>query len=173
MPLRLSSEEARVFARLEAFERQLADATRKHQATSQTLGRTRDIWRGIALLAIIGALALAILVFIKPPQPQPLVRYASVAPHTVVTALGPQPVDLPADPPAALSEALDRLNAAVASAPAQTTEQILRRASASGNGCLLIWNGNVPSLVFGMKPIRPNSLAHVLSDCADAVSRLH
>jgi hypothetical protein len=159
-----------MFARLETFERQLADATRKHQATSQTLGRTRDIWRGIAVLAIIGALALAILVFIKPPQLQPVVV------HSVVAAPRPsatKPVDLPSDPYSALSEALDRLNAAVAAVPSQTMEQILRKASAAGNGCLLVWNGSVPSIVFGMKPIRPNSLAHVLSDCADAVSRLH
>ncbi len=159
-----------MFARLETFERQLADARRKHQATSQTLGRTRDIWRGIAVLAIIGTLALGILVFIKPPQLQPIVLDSVVG----TTGSAPsKPVDLPSDPYAALSEALDRLNAAVASVPAQTTEQLLREASAAGNGCLLIWHGNVPSIVFGMKPIRPNSLAHVLSDCADAVSRLH
>jgi hypothetical protein len=123
----------------------------------------RDLWRGMAILAALGAMGLGILYFLKPP---PLPNIASMV--VVATAPG-----LPASPHAELMTALDRLNEAVASVPDQSPEQTLHRVSAPGHGCRLIWNGRTPSILFGRSPILPDSIATTLADCADAVYRLH
>jgi hypothetical protein len=123
----------------------------------------RDLWRGMAILATLGMLALGILYFLKPP---PLPKIVPL----VVAATEPGLSD---SPHAVLITALDRLNEAVASVPEQSAEQILRKVSAPGHGCQLVWYGRTPSILFGRPPIRANSIAATLADCAEAVSRLH
>ncbi len=84
-----------------------------------------------------------------------------------------QRVVLPAEPGAALSGALDDLDSAIEGAPQGSTEEILRKASARGQDCRMVFVDNSPSVVFGKYPNRANSLAVTLEACAQAVSRIH
>lgn len=81
--------------------------------------------------------------------------------------------ELPNDPNAALTTALNDLNTALEGFPRGSPEQILRKVSKRRQDCLLVWTNNLPSLVFGTEPLGPNSLAYTLEDCAEAVSRMH
>jgi hypothetical protein len=81
--------------------------------------------------------------------------------------------DLPADPGAALTTAIDHLGAALDGAAEGSPEEILRKVSTPGQDCRMVWANDSPSLVFGRYPIRANSLAHTLEACAQAVTRMH
>jgi hypothetical protein len=85
--------------------------------------------------------------------------------------LGMHYSELPADPRAALTAGMDRLNAAVAAKHAPSQEDLLTTASRSGHGCALAFTNHLPSVVFGGGPVRENSLARTLSSCAEAVSK--
>jgi hypothetical protein len=80
--------------------------------------------------------------------------------------------ELPADPGAALTMALDHLSSALDEAAEGSQEEILRKASAPGQDCRMAWTNDTPSLVFGRFPIRANSLAHTLEACAQAILRM-
>jgi hypothetical protein len=85
----------------------------------------------------------------------------------------PRRIELPADPEAALTTALEHLNTALGALPAGSSpEQILRQVSADVQGCLLTWTNDIPSVVYGRELLSPNSLAYTLEDCAEAVSRM-
>lgn len=73
---------------------------------------------------------------------------------------------------AALTSALDDLDDAVESFPQQSPEQLLRRVSQPGQDCMLLWNKNYPSILFGRMPISENSLATSLEGCARAIRQL-
>jgi hypothetical protein len=81
-------------------------------------------------------------------------------------------IELPVDPAAALTMAIDHLSTALEGVPGRSSDEILRQLSKTRPGCRMVWTDDVPSLVFGGDP-RPNSLAYTLEDCAEAVSRLH
>jgi hypothetical protein len=76
------------------------------------------------------------------------------------------------DAGAAFTTALDDLDNAVVDRPQQSAEEILKMVSRPGYDCMLVWNGDYPSLVFGMRPIPPNSLTTTLEGCAQAVKQL-
>ncbi len=79
---------------------------------------------------------------------------------------------LPDDAGAAFTTALDDLANAVEDRPQQSAEEMLKTVSRSGRDCMLVWNGDYPSLVFGKMPIPPNSLTTTLEGCAQAVKQL-
>jgi hypothetical protein len=94
---------------------------------------------------------------------------ASVKPET---RGGKERVELPADAGVALTMALDHLDAALVRASGKSPQELLHKISLPGQNCPMVWANDSPSLVFGGAPIRPNSLAHILEDCAEAVSRV-
>jgi hypothetical protein len=81
--------------------------------------------------------------------------------------------DLPADPGAALTMGLAHLSTALERAGGGSPEEVLRKASKPGKKCMVVWTNDSVSLVFGGNALRPNSLAHELEDCAEAVSEEH
>lgn len=140
--------------------------------------KPRRPWRTAAVVA--GSLVLAALAsFFWPLAREALENRNS--PVSVSSA--PQParaggaahprIELPADPDAALTTALDHLNTALEEMPGRSPEQILRTVSSRKQDCMLAWTSNLPSLIFGGEPLRPNSLAYTLENCAESVSRMH
>ena len=133
-------------------------------------------------IATAGGIALAFVCGMCLPAPRTVRETAtpdSLAPIQTVTrpAVPPTPVprriELPADPEAALTTALDHLNAELEALPAGLSPgQILRQVSADVHGCMLTWTNDIPSVVYGREPLGPNSLAYILEDCAEAVSRM-
>ena len=102
---------------------------------------------------------------VAPPHP-------AAVPRDRVAGLPEIVPGLPDDAGGALTAALDDLDSAVEGFPQQSPEQILRMVSGPGRDCRLLWKGHYPSIVFGMAPIRPNSLAANLEGCARAVKQL-
>jgi hypothetical protein len=87
---------------------------------------------------------------------------------------------LPAEPHAALATGLNRLNDALAVVPGPRQYEALRKVSANGQDCAMVWTDNLPSLVFqGNGPTgvqaqaQQNELANTLADCAAALSLLY
>ena len=98
---------------------------------------------------------------------------AIVAPsHPAAAPPATREIKLPDDAGAAFRTAIDDLDGAVADIPEQSPEQILRTVSGPGHDCLLLWNGDYPSVIFGRAPVRPNSLAANLEGCAQAIKQL-
>jgi len=82
--------------------------------------------------------------------------------------------ELPAEPGAALTMGLAHLGTALERAGGGSPEEALRKASKPGQKkCMIVWTNDSVSLVFGGNALRPNSLAHELEDCAEAVSQEH
>jgi hypothetical protein len=156
-------------------ERDWAAGVAHGLAISET--RRRNPWRIVA--GVIGMIAVSLLCVLL----WPIIRKATenstrdspaYNPSTVVVASpSRRRGELPVDPDAALTTALDRLSTALEGVPGRSSEEILRQLSTHRQGCRMVWTGDVPSLVFGGEPLRPNSLAYTLEDCAEAVSRLH
>jgi hypothetical protein len=127
----------------------------------------------VAVLA--GTIGMAVLCVMFRPTARDSNRPASAAPETRARkelSTLQQRNELPADPGAALTTAMDDLGAAIHAAPEGSTEEILRKVSTPGRDCRLVWANDSPSLVFGRYPIRANSLAHTLEACAQAILRM-
>jgi hypothetical protein len=135
----------------------------------------------VSVVGMIGMVLLCVMFRPAAADPNP---HASAAPETragkepalqsVTAGLSTfqQRNELPADPGAALTMALDHLSSALDEAAGGSQEEILRKASAPGQDCRMAWTNDTPSLVFGRFPIRANSLAHTLEACAQAVLRM-
>jgi hypothetical protein len=70
------------------------------------------------------------------------------------------------------TQALDRLDYALAAFPGRKAEDVLREVRKHKNTCALTWNKGRPSLLFGGGRITPDTLALTISNCADAVEKL-
>jgi hypothetical protein len=135
------------------------------------VSRKQYVWPLLWACILACALASGWLGFKNRP-PSPLAEH-EIPPRIQAAQLTTPYTELPADPHAALTTGMDRLNAAVAARHAHSQEEMLTMASRSGPGCTLVFTNHLPSVVFGMGPVRQNSLARTLSDCADAVSKAH
>lgn len=135
----------------------------------------RSAWRDVGIWARV-ALALVCLAPGRVAQDanHPAAgRVAEVSGAFSGGAKRPESVaQLPADAERAMTTALDDLNSALEGIPGRSPEQLLREVSGRGGDCRMVWTNNLPSLVFGEKPIGPNSLASTMEGCAKAVSRL-
>jgi hypothetical protein len=190
------SESTRMADRVSSLECELDAASTNAASAIATLSNQRNRWRAVAAGAGVLALGFLFLVFWPmlwfiaghaPSKMEAASRPSTaaigakapgrgenaVALNAVPRNGGSPRIELPSDPPAALTTALDRLNGALETVPGHSPEDVLRKISRKGQGCLMIWTSNVPSLVFGHEPRRSNSLAWALEDCAEAVSRLH
>jgi hypothetical protein len=100
----------------------------------------------------------------------PLLSPAPTAEPDIIKLPGYSP-GLPKEPEAALTTALDDLDSAI-ERRTESPEELLKTVSRPGENCALAWTSRLPSLVFGKKPIGPNSLAAELEGCAQAIARL-
>ena len=82
------------------------------------------------------------------------------------------PAGLSPEPAAALNSAITQLESALSSFPGRDPEDILREASRINRACRLQWNDGRPSLVFGGSP-QANSLSSTITQCSEAVKKLH
>jgi hypothetical protein len=178
-----AGDAARMAEQLALLETVMDTASSEAVHAFKAVSRQRSLWRVIAALAGTAALIFLCLV----AWPSRLFHAGLTDPSTsenapVQTTNGqrqapaPQPglfQALPKDPQAALATALDRLNGALETVPGVSPEEALRKVSARGSNCGIVWSNNLPAVVFGLDPSRPNSLAATLEDCAEAVARFH
>jgi hypothetical protein len=75
------------------------------------------------------------------------------------------------EPGAALSSAMTQLDIVLSSFPGREPEDVLREASERDHSCRMQWNDGNPSLLFGGGV--SNSLSSTITQCAEAVKRLH
>lgn len=166
-----ATDAARMAERLSSLQEELAAVRTGAEFTRATLSKDRNRWRAVAFASgasaasVISIGALALL-----SGPAPSAAPAAMASPTPAIYQGSR--ELPRDPPAAFTSALDRLDSALDSVGDENPRDALWKVSRPGKECLMIWNQNSPAVLFGRKPIGANSLAGTLSDCADAVSRL-
>lgn len=174
-----AAETARMAERLSSLEEELEAAAERTVAIRGILSKERNRWRSLAVAAGAAALIFlcASLFFLSDSSATPQTTETARVPLATQTASGsaPEPAlkrsnALPRDPHAALTAAMDRLDAALSGVPGNPVET-LWKVSHAGKGCMLLWSNNAPSVLFGREPLRPNSLAYTLSDCAEAVSR--
>jgi hypothetical protein len=147
--------------------------------------KKRNPWPMVAgmVVSVIGTIGVAVLCVLFWPAARvamgnatPVSAAVSNPPAALILETpGPQSarsrLELPADPSAALSMALAELSQALDRARGNP-EEVLRKVSKPGQKCTMVWANDSVSLVFGGDPIRANSLAHQLEDCAEAVSRV-
>ena len=81
------------------------------------------------------------------------------------------PRGLSPEPGAALTSAMTQLDIVLSSFPGRKPEDILREASKRDHSCRMQWNDGNPSLLFGGGA--SNSLTSTITQCAEAVKRLH
>jgi hypothetical protein len=175
-----TGEAEQMAARVATLEEELADVATNAGAVRGTLSKQRNVWRAVA--AATGVIALAFLCLVSWqlahwPAESATQNPARPEPRTAATIVGqkkpPPGSELPRDPHAALSTAIDRLNDALATVPGRSAEEALRQVSGAGQGCMVVWNSDLPSVLYGRDTQRQNALANTLADCASAVSRLH
>jgi len=168
----LTTDAARMTARVSQLEEELDAAASQAGTFREVLSKERSRWRAAAVAGLIALVFLCALAWrtlhapVKaPPADSPVARQGELKPRN----------ELPLDPHDALATAIDRLDDALAAARGIgiSTDEALRRVSANGKGCLMVWRDDLPSVLFGREPVRRNSLANTLADCAQAVSRLH
>jgi hypothetical protein len=168
----LTGDASRMTARLSLLEEELDAASRQTGTFREVLSKERSRWRVAAAAGVIALIFLCALSWrathapVKPPPADP----------PVAGQVESQPRnELPLDPHGALATAIDRLDDALGAARGIGigTDEALRRVSANGKGCRMVWRDDLPSVLFGGGPVRRNSLANTLADCAQAVSRLH
>ena len=159
-------------ARVEELERQLAAAAIPSDAP-KTAGRWKlRVWPLAGAFTAVCLVMASSLIFKYVPS-SPL-AISSARAEDVVLSPKIQPLgELPADPQAALTMGIDRLNTAIARVTTRSPEETLRLASGPGQDCVLVWTNHLPSVVFRAEPRRQNSLAHTLSDCAEAGAKIH
>lgn len=155
-----------------APERDTAVDTRHGLPITGTVRKALNPWAVAA--CVLGMTAMAVLsVMFWPTARDAKGQESALKSGAAGVSASQQPNELPAEPSAALTTALDHLSTAIDGAAEGSPEEILRKASTPGQDCTMVWVNNSPSLVFGRYPIRENSLAHTLEACAQAVLRLH
>jgi hypothetical protein len=169
-----STDAAKMAASLALIEGQLFAVTAESLAVRCSLSRERNTWRVASAAA--GVLALSFLCAtlwqISRLRTETLSSRLRQTAPVVASAELPHGYELPRDPHAALTTALDRLNDSLTAVPGQSPEYALRKVSLPGGGCMVVWTGDVPAVLFGQEPLHPNSLAQTLAKCAEAVARL-
>lgn len=83
------------------------------------------------------------------------------------------PSGLSPEPAAALTAAMTQLDSVLSTFPGRSPEDILRQAARIDHSCRMQWNDGHPSLVFGGGSPQSNSLSSTISQCTEAVKRLH
>jgi hypothetical protein len=144
------------------------------RAVAGNVRKALNPWLLLASLA--GTIGIAVLCVIFWPTARNSHSPASAALAMRASAelsTSQQRDELPDDPGAALTTAIDHLGAALDEVAEGSPEEILRKVSTPGRDCGMVWANDSPSLVFGRYPIRGNSIAHTLEACAQAVSRMH
>ena len=190
------NDAARMAVRVSLLEEELAVVAMHARTDRGMLSRERNQWRGTAAAVTLLGILCLIWWRMTPAAPNVAGASASVSPLAANQAAGDRPAsqkdsgalrtelrkdnDLPADPRAALTVGLDRLNDALSAVPATRQYEVLRKISTNGQDCALVWTDNLPSLLFpgngqtgSLDPTHPNELANTLADCAAAVSRLY
>ena len=71
------------------------------------------------------------------------------------------------------TQSVDRLSQALAAWPGRDPEEVLRQVQQAGKGCALRWNAGEPSLLFGGLGAKSSSFGAVMTQCAEAVEKLH
>lgn len=167
----LTADASRMTASLSVLEEELDAASKNAGAFRAVLSKERSRWRAAAAAGVIALVFLCALAWrtphapVKAPPADPAVaRQGELKPRN----------ELPLDPHDAFATAIDRLDDALGAARriGISTDVALRRVSANGKGCQMIWRDDLPSVLFVGDPVRRNSLANTLADCAQAVSRL-
>jgi len=191
------NDAARMAVRVSLLEEELAVVAMHAITDHGTLSRERNQWRGTAAaVTLLGILCILWWRMTLPAAPNVAEASAPVSGSAVNQAASGPPAlqkdsaalpaqlrkdnELPADPHAALTVGLDRLNDALSAVPETRQYEVLRKISANGQDCGLVWTDNLPSLLFpgnsqtgSLNPTHSNELANTLSDCAAAVSRLY
>jgi hypothetical protein len=179
-------ETARLSERLTSLERELIGVSSEAVALRGTLAKERSAWQAVAVVTGLIAMGILCVVAWWVIRPAP-VTDASI--HPAVAVLRP-PAEVrqsnnapPPDTHSSLTAALDHLNTALANAPQSKPMEnnppennqmvTLRKVSMMGQGCTLLWTNNLPSILYGGTSGDGTSLASILNNCAEAVTRLH
>jgi hypothetical protein len=162
-----STNAARRIARLEEL---LALAEDRNTAKSATPSPIKPAWAGILIACVIAPIVLVATLSLARSVRNPVAQSGTPVPasrsiQTQTTASE--------RPRSAVLKSLEDLDDALAEFPPDASQAILRRASITERGCMLVWVGGLPSVVFGSQPIRPDSIATTLEKCAQAVGSLH
>jgi hypothetical protein len=188
---------ARMAVRVSLLEEELA-VVAMHAITDRgILSKERNQWRGAAY----GVTALSILCLVwwrvtLPPAPNIADAGGLVSQSASESQAGSRSGfqkdlaalrsawrknnPLPAEPHAALATGLNRLNDALAVVPGPRQYEALRKVSANGQACAMVWTDNLPSLLFGgngqtgvRAAVQQSELANTLADCAAALSLMY
>ena len=162
-----AADAARLAARVEALEWQLSVVAKQAGVAGAGASKKRTLWPLWVAFTAASCIVIGLMVVGNLPVPQ-RITVEPVPAARKALKFG----ELPDDPYAALNTGIDQLNTAVASVGDRSPEESLRLASRPGHSCRLVWTDRLPSVVFGMEPIRQNSLAHTLADCAREVSKV-
>jgi len=178
-----TGDSARLSARLTSLEGELIAVSSEADAVRGTLARERSVWRAVAVTMALIAMSILCVVAWRVISITPQADAAAPRPATV--AAPPEPVKQNESIPSrgshsSLTAALDHLDTALATAsqnkPAENSPNnpmaTLRKVSSMGQGCTLLWTNNLPSILYGGTSGDGASLASILNNCADAVSRL-
>lgn len=183
-----SSDAARMAEQFASLESQMEIVSANAARAVAVVLKERNVWRAVA--GVAGTAALIFLCVVLWPSGRSVAGTSEPASATLPSAAIsgtriPLPSanarnalkvlfrdPLPTDPHAALTTALDRLNRALETVPGRAPEQVLRTLAANGESCALVWTNDLPSVLFGKKPLPPNSLATTLEECAEAVAGL-
>jgi hypothetical protein len=167
-----ATDALRVAEQIAMLESRMQVATSDAARAFETVSKQRNVWRRVAVLAAIAAVGFLGAGLRYPryvPRPVPVGYRMPQAQASVNVTRVRHP--LPRDPEAALGTALARLNGALETVPQRTPEETLKKVTAEGNGCTLVWTNDLPSIIFGTRP-GPNSIAMTLEECAEAVEDL-
>ena len=181
-----ASRAAEAAEKVSSLERELEAAAASAQNSNGILLRHRKVGRMVATVA--GAAALIVLSIVYWPE---LATSGTGSAHakaaeiddTAAASLAPRPgapvADAASDPVSGLAEptaaftmSLNRLDDALAAVPGRSPEEILREISHKGHGCMFEWNNGRPALLFGGALSTPDSLSSAIDQCADAVKHL-
>jgi hypothetical protein len=156
------ADSAQASARIHALEQELAVASPARAESSQKghpmrLRIALGVATAVALAASVAAIAMQ--------------RQIPVTAHEALVASAETPAKNAPD----FTGSYNRLGQALAALPGRDPEDVLRQVQKSGQGCALRWNNGEPSLMFGSvgNAAKPNSLEAALTQCAEAVEKLH
>jgi hypothetical protein len=169
------TEAIQASTKIQRLERELAEAV---AASSGTPSKSRRVplqiavgvavalalAAGIAAIAMHGGIRVATASAntnqLQPDHPQEEV--AAVASRHSGPSAAPD-----------FTQSVDRLSQALAALPGHDPEEVLRQVQQAGKGCALRWNAGEPSLLFGGLGTKSSSFGAVMTQCAEAVEKLH
>jgi hypothetical protein len=164
------AESIKASAKISKLEKELAEAT---EANIQAQSESHPMRLRLALGAVAAlGLAAGIAAFAMHRQ-IPVSAYNSATaerePVGAAGALSSQSASSAPD----FTKSYDRLGQALAALPGRDPEDVLRQLQMAGKGCAIRWNGGEPSLLFGGLGKKPASFGEAMTQCAEAVEKLH